>query len=188
MGLEKVAKEIIIEAEKKVSEIIEEGKKESSQILNEAKKKAVQLQKNIEEETQKIVEETRQLELSSHELFLNKRILEAKKQLLDELFSKVKQKIMDLDKKQRTEIVTALCKKGLFELPSAKFVYSNEEDKKTVSNVKGLSFKGTIDCLGGVILENNDGSIRTNHTFEEIIEKAKEENLNEVSSRIFSKK
>jgi V/A-type H+-transporting ATPase subunit E len=187
MTLEKIGAEIIAEAEKNSSSIIEEGKKEAARIMLEAKNKAADLAKNLDSETEKNLEEIRQVELSSFSLKLNKQALEAKKEVFNEVLLQAKKRIDALDKKKRSEIILALCRKGISEIPQVKFVYCNAEDKKTVLSVKGLVFKQQIGCSGGVIIGNADDTIRANYTFEEILAKAWEENLHGIANRVFGK-
>ncbi len=187
MSLEKLSKEIISEAQKKALAITEEGNTEAEAIMDKAKKDSQANDRKSGEQTKKILEEISQVELSGLNLLLNKKRMEAKKIVLDEVFEQAKKEIEDMDKAKKAELAKKLCARAQSELPNAKFVYSNESDKKTVSAVKGLTFKDTIDCIGGVIIENSDGSIKINYTFEEILEKVKEENLHEVANRVFAK-
>ncbi|MDD5163838.1 MAG: V-type ATP synthase subunit E family protein [Candidatus ainarchaeum sp.] len=187
MTLEKIGAEIIAEAEKNASAIAMEGKKEAERIMLEAKEKAKEISEKLDSETGKILEEIRQVELSGFSLALNKEVLEAKKEVFSEIFQEAKKRIAELDKKKRSEIVLALCRKGLSEIPQAKFVYCNAEDKKTVLQAKGLVFKKEISCSGGVIIENADATIKANYLFEEILAKVWEENLHGIANRVFGK-
>lgn len=187
MGLEKVAQEITEEAEKNALKVTEAGQKEAEKILLEAKEKARELEKKISLESEKKAHYLRSVELSSFELELNRRLLLAKKKALEEIFAMAEKEIENLDKKKRHEIVMELCKKALKELPDAKYVYSSPHDKKSISSIKALSFAGSIESIGGIIMENPDKTIRVNYTFEEILEKAREENLHETAKRVFGK-
>ncbi len=185
MSMGKLAQEILAEADKKASANTAEGMDKSRKIISEAKKQAQAQARKINGQTQKILAEIEQTEMSALSLALNKKTMEAKKAALDEIFESAKKEIASIDKNKRAEIVRELCKKALLELPEGKFAYSNEEDRKAAGAAKGLAFKGIIVCLGGVIVENSDGSIRVNCTFEEVLEKIKEENIHGIASRVF---
>ena len=187
MSLDKVAKEILAEAEARASGIGGQADEEARQIMSEAKKNAAVQAEEIETHSQARLEELRRTELSAFRLEQNKRIITEKKRALEEIFSGAEKEISGLDSKKRADITVKLCRKGLLELPEAKFVYSNAKDREAASSVKGLKFKSTIDCLGGVVLENEDGSVRVNCTFEEIFAKVKEESLDAVAQRVLGK-
>lgn len=187
MTLEKIGAEIIAEAEKNASAIAVEGGKEAERIMLEAKERAGELAEKLDSETGRFLEEIRQMELSGFSLALNKQALEAKKEVFGEIFQEAKKRVAELGKKKRSEIILALCRKGISEIPQAKFVYCNAEDKKTVLRVKGLVFRKQVDCSGGVIIENADATIKANYLFEEILAKVWEENLHGIANRVFGK-
>jgi len=184
MSLDKVAKEIIAEAESKAFEEARQADAEAKQVLAEAKKKASAESQAIGLQSQALLAELKTTELSSFRLEQNKRLITEKRRALEEVFSLAEKEIASMDSKKRAELVVKLCKKGLKELPDAKFVSSNAKDRAAASSVKGLKFRSEIDCIGGVVLENEDGSVAVNCTFEEIFAKVKEENLDAIAQRV----
>ena len=186
MGLEKLVNEIISQAEKKAAAVRSEGMQQAEEIKAMAGEKAV---KNIEKTVKKsreIVEKMERMEISSQKLALDKRFIEAKKELVDETFARVRKKISSMGKQQRKQVLAMLVKSALKELPDAACYYCKEEDKALVkSAAKGLSWNGSIKGLGGVIVENESQTIRVNKTFDSILGKVEEEHLNEVSAKIF---
>lgn len=187
MSLEKLSKEIIGEAQAKAARLLEEGQKEANEIALRSRESMALEAKKFNAQTKKMIEEITHTTLSGAALEQNKRMMEAKKEVLEGIFDGAKNEINRIEKGKREEIIKKLCAIATKELSSAKFVHSNELDKKAASSAKGLSFKGTIDCIGGVIVENADGTVRVNNTFEEIFGKVKEDSLHEVASRVFAK-
>lgn len=185
MALENVIDEIISQAERQKQEIIDQGKQEAKKILGEATNKATEQSKHFNEETRKILVETKKMEISALNIQLHKMFLEAKKNILDELYKQVIEKIDRLDSTERKELIQKLVEKAKKELHDAKYVYCNKRDKEIVSSIKSLKFNGVIDCLGGVVAENEDESIKVNCTFDVFLQNVKEAYLNEVSKRIF---
>jgi V/A-type H+-transporting ATPase subunit E len=181
MALENVINEIVSQAEKGKNEIIEQGEKEAKKILDEATKKVNEITRNFDAETEKILEERRGMELSSLNISLKKKMLEAKKSVLDEIYARLVERINKLETSKRKQLMHKLLEKAKKELPDAKFVYSRESDKELLGREK---FGGVIDCLGGVIVENADKNIRVNYTFDELLQGVKEAHLNEVAKRI----
>ena len=185
MGLENVINEIISQAEKQKQEIIDQGKQEAKKILDEAIDKRKKQSKLFDEETKKIIDETRRMEISSLNIQLHKMLLEAKKDMLDEVYKHVIEKISKLDSTGRRELIQKLVEKAKKELPDAKFIYCNIKDRELASGIKNLKFASIIDSLGGVIVENEDKLVKINYTFDVLLQNVKEAYLNEVSKRIF---
>jgi len=185
MALENVINEIISQAGKQKQEIVDQGKQEAKKIVGEATKKGMEQSKIFEEETKKIINETKRMEISALNIRLHKMFLEAKKSILDELYKQVVEKIYKLDSAKRKELLHDIVEKAKKELPDVKFVYCSEKDKEIVSSVKNLKFNGVIDCLGGVVVENENRTIRVNYTFDLLLQNVKEAYLNEIAKRIF---
>ncbi len=188
MALENVIDEIISQAERNKQEIIERGKQEAKKILDEATNKAKQHEQQFEEETKRILEETRKMEISSLNISLNKMMLDAKKKILDEVYQHLLERINKLDSEKRREIIKKLVEHAKKELPNPKFVYCNEGDEKLVATIKDLKFGGVINAVGGVIVENADKNIRTNYTFDVLLNNLKEAYWNEIARRVFEEK
>lgn len=185
MALEDVIGEIISQAEKQKREIIEQGKQESWKILDEAANKAKQWEKSFQEETKKILDENRRMEISALNIQLHKTFLETKRSILDELYSKLAERIGTMDAAKRKEILQRLTEKAKKELPNAKFVYCINKDKEIISKITNLQFRGTVDCLGGIIAANAAEDVRINYTFDVLLQQVRELHLNEIAERIF---
>lgn len=182
MALENVIDEIISQAEKQKRAIIEQGKQESWKILDEATQKTKQRGKLFAEETTKLLGETERMELSSTNIRFHKMLLEAKRSILDELHNQLVERFSNMSASERKALLHKLIEKARKELPDAKYFYCNARDRELV---KGLQFKDLIDCLGGVIVENSDGTIRINYTFDVLLQSVKELHLNEIAKKIF---
>lgn len=183
MALENVINEIISQAEKQKQEIIEQGKQEAWKMLDEAANRAKQRKKFFDGETAKIVDEAKRMELSSTNIQARKLLLDAKRGVLNELYTKLEEKIGEMDARTRKELLHRFVEKAKEEMPDAKFAYCGSKDKE---HINGLQLKGVIACLGGVIVENADGTVRINYTFDVLLEQVKEAHLNEIAKKIFS--
>lgn len=185
MALENVIDEIISHAEKQKQEIINQAEDEAEKLLAQARNKTEEQAKLFAEETKKLIDENERMEISALNIHLHKMMLETKKEILDGIYQRLVEKLNKLDSHKRKGIIEKLVEKAKKELPEAVFFYSNEKDKEFVSNMKGIHFKDVIDCSGGIIAENADGTIRVNYTFEELLENVKDGHLNETAKRIF---
>ena len=186
MTLKKVVGEITAQAKKEADKIVGEAENEADALTEEAEAEAKKLHEKTNKKTQALLQEFRKKELSSLRIGLKKEVMEAKKQIIDEVVSSTIKKIEAMPEKKRSELMEKLVKQALKELPDAKYFYSNKKDEEIVKRLfPSLGFSGSLDCLGGVALENADKSIRVNCTFEGILERVKGENVHELSKALF---
>lgn len=185
MGLDNVIDEIISQAKRSREEIISTAKLQAKKIVDEVIEKADDYSKNSRGKTQGLIDESKRMEISSLNIHLHKTILETKRDIIDEIYNRFKEKLNNLEASERKKILQKLLEKAEKELPEAKFFYCNNKDRGLLSNIKDLQFKSIIDCSGGLILETGDGRVRVNYTFEQLFENLKESYLNEVAKRVF---
>lgn len=184
MSLENVIKEINNETELKSNAIINEGKTHAKEILRKTNEKINKSKEKTEKKTSEIVSSMERTELASLKLALKKQQLNAKKEVIDSLFDEAKNQLEKLNPNEKEKILKKLLHKGKKEV-DAEFFYSNTKDKALISKISGLKFKKEIECFGGFILENKDETIRSDQTFDLILEKVKEKYISDISLRVF---
>lgn len=182
MAIENVVDEIISQAEKQKREIVSEGSKEAWKILDEAAARAKQRDAQLATETERLLAESERMELSSLNIRLHKITLAAKRSILDEFYRQLRQKAEHMDAAKRKRLLHKLIEKAKKEMPDARYAYCNAKDAPLVKDL--LSVKH-IDCMGGVIVENADGTIRINYTFDLLLEQLKEAHINEIAKKLF---
>ena len=186
MSLENVIQEIKEQSEKEKQAILKEAKQEAEKILSEARAKAHALEQKGMEEAQVFAQETKNKELSQFRLEQNKKIMQTKSQAIQEIFRTALGKTEKMNETQRKQVLKKLLEKAMTELPKAKYYYSNKRDSKLIQELhKDLKCAGEINCISGLVLENEDQTIKVNYTFEVLFEKTKEEALHEISSNAF---
>ncbi len=184
MSLENVIKEINLEAGKKANTIIQEGKKEANSIIQKTQEKVDISREKTVKKTGEIVSSMQRTEIASLKLFLKKQKLNAKKEVIDSLFKEAEKNLKKLPEKQKEKILKKLLHKGKEEV-NAEYFYCNSADKKTIQKLSKLKFKSNIDCIGGFVLENKEETIRSDQTFDLILEKVREKCISEISLRVF---
>ncbi len=183
LTLENVIDDVLGQAKLSAEKILNEAEKEAQQIVSKAHVDSkIQLEK-FEEETIDTLDEKKNSELSAAKIEKKRMILAAKKMATENIMGEIKRKIVGIDSKKREELTKKLVEMAKKELSDAKYIYSNAVDKKTVEK-SDLQFGGTIDCMGGIIVENSTKTVRINLTFDSIFENFKEE-LNEHISKTF---
>ena len=68
-------------------------------------------------------------------------------------------------------------------------VYGRADDADLLEDVladyDGYELAGERDCLGGVVVEGANSRVRVNNTFDSVLDTVWEDNLKEVSARLF---
>jgi len=180
MGLEKVKEEILSKARKQADAAIKEAQKKADAIIAEANAKATEEEKKGAEETKKLVEAMEKKELASAALESKKLELDAKKELIERVFSDVRQKVAKFTEKKRKEHIRKLLDKASKELEIG-VVYCNAQDKGLVDGFEAKE----ADILGGVIVENKDGSVRIDYSYDALIDGLRDKHMQEVAEILF---
>ncbi|MCX8146925.1 MAG: V-type ATP synthase subunit E family protein [Candidatus Woesearchaeota archaeon] len=183
MGLEEVKREIIEKAEKEARGIIEEGRKESNAIIEEINQKISEYRKEAENEAEKIIETMERREIAGVEFDVKKMMLDKKKEVIDSVFSYVKKKLIEMPEKQRERYIRSLVEKAKSEI-KVKCIYGNKQDKKIIEKIPAVKYK-EADICGGIIAENEDGTIRIDYSYDEILEQIQKENLRQIAEMLF---
>lgn len=181
MGLETVKEEIIREAKNQEQSLVEEARNETVRIINEAEKKVAEIKEKSNIETKRAMDIIKKQELASAELENKKMLLEAKKQLIEIVFSEVKGNIEKLDGRKREEYIKKLLEKAKNDIKVANS-YCKEKDLKFL---EGLNAEAA-DVIGGLIAENKDKTVRVDYSFDTMLESLKENELQSISRILFS--
>ena len=180
MGLETVKEEIIRNAKEQASALIAQAKKESNRIAKETENKIEEINEKIETESKKIIENIKRQELSSCELENKKMLLEAKKHLIESVFTEAGKKLESLDDKKREPYMKKLLEKTKKDI-KIDFVYCNKKDSKFI---KGFDLQA-IEMSGGLIAENKERTILVDYSFETLLSSIKETKLENINKILF---
>ncbi len=182
MPLEPIIEEITRKGQLRVSEIRSEAEKEASQIIEEAKEKAEELLKKAREEAERESERLRKQEIAAVNLELKREELNKRKEVLDEVYSRLIERLRNMDAEERKKILSKIIEKyGM----DGYRIYSNKEDEELVKKLTNMEYAGNINCVGGVIIESPDGSFRINMTFDELVKGIYEGKMKEISDMLF---
>ncbi|MCX6664900.1 MAG: V-type ATP synthase subunit E family protein [Euryarchaeota archaeon] len=182
MGLENVIKQIEHEGLIEQQRIEQEAKKDAEEILQTVKKKLKDRSTQKESELKGVVEKLRLQETSIAELQAKKIRLNAEKEILEQSYEKCLDALRSLPHKK---ILSALIKKAKVEMPEAVFIYANTRDEAVVRSLSNISFGGIIDCVGGVIVENKDHSVKGDYRYETLAVQVWNKSLKEIAQTLF---
>jgi len=183
MGLEKVIENIQKEGKEKVTNIVQDAEKQAALIL-EAKQKMIDdasIKKKQELETQITVLKTQ--EASSVEIEVKKIRLNTEKEILTQTYQECLKALSALPHKT---ILSSLITKAQKELPEAAYIYSNARDEPLIRSQTKMSYGGSIDTLGGIIMENKEKNLTLDYRYETIAEFVWERSLKEIAKKLFT--
>ena len=186
MSLKNVSEEILAIARKNSDVIENEGRLEAKKILSDAKKNSEKIKSESEREIKLAIESLNKKSIASSKIAVNRLMLDAKKEIMDKTTKELEARIVGLDDKKRQKLFDALLKNSLKQMPESKRGYVSKKDeayaKKTI---KGLLVV-VREMTGGVILENADGTIIIDNTFDTVLETTSKETMKDVCNILFN--
>ena len=191
MSLETVVEDIRDEARERAKEIRADAESRADDIVAEAEADADDIVAEAEADVEAEIEQEREQKLSSAKLEAKQMRLEARRDALQSVRSSVEDRIATLDGDEREELT-----RELLDAASTEFgdddevrVYGRADDEALISDVlddyDGYEYAGEYDCLGGVVVESEASRVRVNNTFDSVLADVWENNLKEISARLF---
>ena len=192
MSLDTVVEDIREEAHARAEEIREEAESRAEEIESAAETDATEIREGAEREVEREIEQLREQRLSSAKLEAKQERLEARREVLGEVRERVEDALVDLDADTREELTRSLLDAASVEFDDGDdvSVYGRADDEALLESIleeyDGYAYAGERDCLGGVVVESEGTRVRVNNTFDSILEDVWEENLREISTRLFA--
>jgi len=178
MGLEIVLNDITEGAKADVRRINEEAESVSDLIIGEARQASKEALGSRLAEVEEKLEQQRQQVLSSANLEVKRIVLNKRKALLDQVYDQALEQIKELSDGKNEKYLKALIDANEKE---GHRIYSNKKSEKIVKKLSSLEYGGNIDCIGGVVIENEDGTVRLDFTFDLILKSTYDKSLKSIS-------
>lgn len=196
MSLDTVVEDVREEARARAEEIREDAEERSRSIISEAEQDAEEIEEEREREVEREIEQEREQRLSSANLEAKQKRLEARRDILEDVRESVEKRIASLgDDEGREDLTRALLADATeeFEEDADLAVYGRADDQELIESIledeesdyDGGAYAGEHDCLGGVVVESEGSRVRVNNTFDSVLEDVWDDNLREVSERLF---
>ena len=185
MGLDSVVEDVLGRGRSEVEEIRRAALAERDRTLQNAQAEGAKLLEVREKEAQQAAERLRVQALARAELEGKKVVLSAEKELLDEVYAKVLGKLAVLE--DGAAILQSLLKAHAADWRTGK-VYCNEKDANAVRSAVGTSFGGTIDCVGGIVIESGDGTHRIDLLYETLLADVWRDSIREVAEVLWPRR
>ena len=176
MGLEVVIKDVLARGEEEANRIRQAGTDEANAMIAGAENTARHILEEKREQAIEQIERRKNREISSTNLEVKRALLNAKKELVDRVYEEAIQTLGSLPDSEREKIT-----KNLLESQAdATRVFSNKNDESLVKRISHLAYAGTIPCAGGVLLENEDGAVIYDLTFDTLLHQVRENSLKQL--------
>ena len=179
MSLDTVVEDIREEARARAEDISEEGQQRADEIVSEA-----------EREAEREISQEREQKLSGAKLEAKQARLEARRELLEDVHDDIEAQIADIDGDEREQLTRSLLDAAIeaFDTDSVR-VRGRADDEELLETIvadhDSFEVGEPVDCLGGVVVEADGSRVRVNNTFDSVLEDVWEENLREISARLF---
>ncbi len=184
MGLDRVVKDISDKAEAESKDVIAKARAEADLIKKDAEAEAKKAYEAEMVRADQTISKMRQRELSSAKLDVKKSRLNAEKDVLADVHASYVKQLSALPREKKVDIIQKLIKLAKKDIPAGK-IYTNAADADLVKN-SGYSPGGNIDCLGGILVTSEDGSINLDYTFDSILEDVWASPMKQISDILFA--
>jgi len=184
MGLETVLERIRDTGKSEASSIVGEARQERERILAEARTEAAKHLARREAEAAEQAKRRRVQDLARAELDAKKIVLAAQEEVLGTVREGVK---VRLASSSTPEALRRLLAKYASEWKTGR-VYANAKDAAAVRSMAGGNFAGTLDCIGGIVIESDDGTRRLDLTYDSALADLWDDVVREVAQTLWPKK
>ncbi len=195
MSLEELRKSVLQKAKDKAAKIIDEAKKEAQKIIDEAQQ---EYKRRLETERMKALSELRERwnrEYVSKSMETNMKLLQLKRNLLNNLVEEAKKRLKELTPEAREQSIKNLLKESVNQsIIRGKFIIKvlpkDMEPLKKALKELGLTEKVAgvekLDekYLGGLLLENIDKTVAIDNTYSTRLKRALSILYDEVNKEI----
>ncbi|MCG7851127.1 MAG: V-type ATP synthase subunit E [Methanosarcinaceae archaeon] len=182
MGLETVVKDILDVAHNEASKINADADAEVSRIIDEARQTAKKIMGESLSKAEDDIKKMRQQETSSSNLEVKRAILNARKEVLESVYMKAVGTIAVLPPSKNEELLKAIIETQQI---NGSRIYSNRDSEEITKKLSTLDYAGNINCIGGVVIENEDGTIRLDYTYDLIMKNMNDQSLKQLSDILF---
>ncbi len=196
-GIAKIKATILEEAQEEKQKLLENARVQAQDIRAKYKNKAEEILNDILEKANRAAEEKKRRILSMAQLENRKALLQAKQQIIDEVFEKAKAKLKNMSDEDYRNLIAEMLLKSV--VTGNEEVVISEDDKNRITpdfikkineKLKSMGKQGNLrisetpgKMIGGLILKSEDMEI--NCTFDSLINMEREELETEIAKILF---
>lgn len=179
VSLESVVQSVQDRGRSEAAAILAEAAKEREAILAAARAEGAKILAAAEARGREIAERKRVQELARAELEARRFILSTQKDQLDEAYRRVQERLGRLP--ENDALIRALLRTNETTWKNGGKVFASAKDAEVVNGLVGKAYAGPIEALGGVVIENADGSVRLDLRYESLLRGVWENAIREVA-------
>ncbi len=168
MGLEQVIGDVRKDGDQRAQRILDDARAEAERILAAAKETVGEYEQQRQSAASRDAGQLQAQIASSAEFDSRKAVLTTEASLRDELRGAILDHFGDLDDGKRKQHIDALLKQAKATIPDGS-VFGSKKDAATLEAQSDYEFGGTIDVIGGIVVESKDGAHRLDLSYETLI-------------------
>ena len=190
MSLDTVAEDIKDDARERGERIERETDERVEEIIADAESDADDILAERERDLETRIEQEREQKLSSAKLEAKQKRLEARRDSLAAVRERAESAVADISGDRREALTRELLDDAAREFDGGSIeVYGRADDADLIESIlddyEDFSHAGSVECLGGIVAENEASRVRVNNTFDSVFDAVWDEELKAVSDRLF---
>lgn len=191
MGLEAVIAEIREKGRNEAEEIVKEADTRKVEVLDAAQQKTELIKTAAKEDVEKLYNHIISQEEAAGHLIVKRQILNKQKELMDDVYQNVLEKISELPVSFHKEAISSLLSKAKTEIAKGTVSCSARDENALKEVLKEnefscYTFGQVIDIDGGVIVESENGNLQVDFSYRTFLNQVWETGLKEVSVSLFA--
>jgi len=184
MGLEEVVGDILAAGRAKAEQLRKEAESERDRLLDDAMQRSHRLREGRMQEAVRLIAQIRVRELAAAELEVRRARLAMERDLLELAAQGARQKVAALPRAEDEALLSAILAKGT----EAGFrLFSARRSEAFLRSGSPLPYAGSISCIGGLVLESPDGTIRMDYTYDTILRETVDRTMREIYGILFAR-
>lgn len=191
MGLEAVIAEIREKARNEAEVIAKDSEAKKLEVLSMAQQKAEGIKTAVRDDVEKKVSHIVSQEEAAGHLIVKRQVLNAQKELMDEVYRQALDKIMSMPESFHKEAIGSLLRMATAEIPKGKVSCCKRDEKALKAVLKesefaGYSFGQVIAIDGGIIVESENGQLQVDFSYRTFLNQVWESGLKDASDKLFA--
>jgi V/A-type H+-transporting ATPase subunit E len=183
MGLDEVAEEILSAGRSAASAAVKEAEQEAARIAAEAEGRARSVVAEKLEQAERRARQMRVQELAAAELEGKRARLAMEREMLEAASAQAREMLGALPKERDERMLLEVLRR---QPPAGYRVFSAGRNEAFLRAMPSVDYGGTVKCLGGILFESRDGSVRMDFTYDTMLRDLVERNMKEIARELFS--
>ncbi len=176
------------DTENQHAKIITDARNEAERILSEAQQRAESIIARGRQQSQREAEDEKTRLIASARLEGNRRLLEARNDILKSYEEKALAQLGDFARSpEYKEFLIRMVNDGVSKIGSDAIVKVNVKDKQLLKNAAVQISPSDLDSLGGAIISSKDGKRRVDNTIESIFNERRDDLRLKLSELVFGR-